>query len=128
MKYLSKFKYVIVIILGTLLIMTGEFSAGLLLAFQGLLSSFMGPVDSIIALGQQVQEMRSSMERVQDVLEYPADVSEGIGGPQGTASKLSGSVEIDHVSFGLDFKIFWVTIFKIFTNADNENKGETVKK
>ena len=35
---------------------------------------------------------------------------------------------VDHVSFGLDFKIFWLTIFKILTNADNENKGETVKK
>ena len=34
---------------------------------------------------------------------------------------------VDHVSFGLDFKIFWLTIFKILTNADNENKGETVK-
>ena len=35
---------------------------------------------------------------------------------------------VDHISFGLDFKIFWLKIFKIFTNADNENKGETVKK
>ena len=35
---------------------------------------------------------------------------------------------VDHLSFGLDFKIFWLTIFKILTNADNENKGETVKK
>lgn len=35
---------------------------------------------------------------------------------------------VDHVTFGLDFKIFWLTIFKILTNADNENKGETVKK
>ena len=35
---------------------------------------------------------------------------------------------VDHVSFGLDFKIFWLTIFKILTNGDNENKGETVKK
>ena len=34
---------------------------------------------------------------------------------------------VDHVSFGLDFKIFWLTILKILTNADNENKGETVK-
>ena len=35
---------------------------------------------------------------------------------------------VDHVSFALDFKISWLTIFKILTNADNENKGETVKK
>lgn len=35
---------------------------------------------------------------------------------------------VDHISFGLDFKIFFMTIFKIFTNADNANTGETVKK
>ena len=35
---------------------------------------------------------------------------------------------IDNVSFGLDLKIFFMTIFKIFTNADNANTSETVKK
>lgn len=35
---------------------------------------------------------------------------------------------VDHVSFGLDFKIFFMTIFKIFTNADNANTGATVQK
>ncbi len=33
---------------------------------------------------------------------------------------------VDHVSFGLDMKIFFTTIGKVFTNADNENKGATV--
>ncbi len=35
---------------------------------------------------------------------------------------------VDHVSFALDLKIFFVTIGKVFTNADNENKGATVVK
>ena len=35
---------------------------------------------------------------------------------------------VDHVSFWLDVKIFFMTIFKVATNADNENIGETVKK
>ena len=35
---------------------------------------------------------------------------------------------VDHVSFGLDLKIFFTTIGKVFTNADNENKGATVAK
>ena len=35
---------------------------------------------------------------------------------------------VDHVSFGLDMKIFFTTIGKVFTNADNENKGATVIK
>lgn len=35
---------------------------------------------------------------------------------------------VDHVSFFLDLKIFFLTIFKVFSNADNENIGETVVK
>lgn len=35
---------------------------------------------------------------------------------------------VDHISFLLDLKIFFLTIFKVLTNADNENKGETLKK
>lgn len=32
---------------------------------------------------------------------------------------------VQHMSFALDWKIFWMTIFKVATNADNENVGET---
>lgn len=35
---------------------------------------------------------------------------------------------VDNVSFLLDMKIFFMTIFKVLTNADNENVEETVKK
>lgn len=35
---------------------------------------------------------------------------------------------VDHVSFILDVKIFFMTIFKVATNADNENVKETVVK
>ena len=106
-EFLAQLANIAVLLLGTFLIMNGEFSAGMLLAFQGLLSSFMQPVDSVIKLGQQVQEMRTQMERVQDVLEYPVDVpschperSEGSSQNEEVLSKLSGEVEIDHVSFG----------------------------
>ena len=34
---------------------------------------------------------------------------------------------VDHVSFRLDTVIFFRTILKVLSNADNENKGETVK-
>lgn len=33
---------------------------------------------------------------------------------------------VDNLSFLLDLKIFFMTIFKVFTNADNENIGATV--
>ena len=34
---------------------------------------------------------------------------------------------VDHVSFLLDMKIFFLTIYKVLRNADNENQGQTVK-
>ena len=46
----------------------------MLLAFQGFLSAFMSPVDALLTVGQKFQEMRTSMERVEDVMNYPADV------------------------------------------------------
>lgn len=34
---------------------------------------------------------------------------------------------VDHVSFLLDLKILFMTVFKVVTNADNENSGATVQ-
>ncbi len=33
---------------------------------------------------------------------------------------------VDNLSFGLDFRIFFNTFYKVFKNADNENVGATV--
>ncbi len=33
---------------------------------------------------------------------------------------------VDNVSFALDLKVFFLTIYKVLANKDNENKGETV--
>lgn len=35
---------------------------------------------------------------------------------------------VDHVSFWLDLKIVWLTVWKVISNADNENTGVTVAK
>ncbi len=35
---------------------------------------------------------------------------------------------VENLSFLLDLKIFFMTIFKVFANADNVNSGETVSK
>ena len=35
---------------------------------------------------------------------------------------------VEHLSFWLDIKIFFKTVWKVFSNADNENKGATVVK
>lgn len=35
---------------------------------------------------------------------------------------------VEHLSLWLDIKILFKTVFKVFTNANNQNVGETVKK
>lgn len=34
---------------------------------------------------------------------------------------------VEHLSFWLDIKILFMTVFKVFSNANNENKGATVE-
>ena len=59
--------------LGLWLCMKGEFTIGMIMAFQGYLASFMGPVNQIISAGNSLLEMRTQMERIEDVMEYPDD-------------------------------------------------------
>ena len=47
----------------------------MLVAFQSLLQQFMMPVESLLDIGQSIQETRTSMERVQDVMKYASDNS-----------------------------------------------------
>ena len=95
---------VLVLATGVWLIMDGRFTVGMLLAFQVFMTSFLDPVNQVIAAGQSIQEMRASMERINDVMKYPADVSETIDPHEvdglGDAMKLSGDVSMEHVTFG----------------------------
>ena len=101
---LAEFANIVVLVLGIWLIVNGSFTPGALLAFNGFLASFMAPVNQMINLGQTVQEMQTQMERVDDVMRYPADVPEDVE-PVADASslgreKLRGEVELKKVTFG----------------------------
>ncbi len=93
----------IVLILGVLFAIQGHFTVGMVMAFQGFLSAFTGPAMQLIEAGQSIQEMRTQMERVEDVMEYPLDVNyndENKDGEDAEFDKLSGNVELKNVTFG----------------------------
>lgn len=97
----SQFTTNAVLLLGVYLTLQGEFTVGMIMAFQGFLYSFMAPAQSLINAGQILQEMRTNMERIDDVMEYPADVSGDDDFDENTDySKLSGEVVMREVSFG----------------------------
>ena len=90
-----------VLILGVWLIMQRQFTLGSVLMFQGFLSSFMAPAMTLVSAGQSIQEMRTQMERVEDVMEYPDDPGLKDESPEGTEyRKLRGNIELKDVSFG----------------------------
>ena len=62
-----------VLMMGVYLTMDGSFTVGMILAFQGFLSSFVSPAMTLISAGQTLQEMRTDMERIEDVMKYPTD-------------------------------------------------------
>ena len=92
----------IVLAMGVYLVINGRFTIGMITAFQGFLSSFSAPASTFISTGQTMQELRTDMERIEDVMEYPEDdngaarYTTGEGGYK----KLRGMVEMKNVTFG----------------------------
>ena len=91
---------ILVIVLGLWLTMEGRFSVGMIFAFQGFMNAFMSPAEELISAGQTIQEMRTSMERVEDVMEYPDAPAFVRKDETETYDKLSGSLSMKHVTFG----------------------------
>ena len=88
--------------IGVYLTMQGEFTVGMIMAFQGYMEAFMAPANMLISAGQELQEMRTEMERIEDVMQYPTDVNyendtldENV-----KYNKLSGLVQMENVTFG----------------------------
>ena len=98
--FVSSLTSAAVLILGVWLTMQGQFTIGMIMAFQGFLSSFTAPAQSLISAGQMLQEMRTEMERVEDVMQYPADVEFSDDVMADEYDKLSGEVELKNVTFG----------------------------
>ena len=89
-------------IAGAWLTMNGQFTVGMIAQFQGFLASFSGPIGSLISAGQSLMEMRTEMERIEDVMQYPDDPAfhTAPDEAEGSFEKLSGMVELKNVTFG----------------------------
>ena len=91
-----------VMVLGVWFVMNGNFTLGAIQMFQGFLGSFMAPAMTLISAGQTIQEMRTQMERVDDVMQYPSDpnVIYTMQESGNEMRKLKGSIEMKNITFG----------------------------
>ncbi len=122
----TSFANVMVLVAGLWLTFQGQFTIGMILAFQGYLQSFVTPAQNLTLAMQQFQEMRTSMERIQDVMDYPedplskdddyepeatpaekveveddfSDLGIDLSSAQTGLAKLSGAIDLDGITFG----------------------------
>jgi len=92
---------VLLLLVGGILVINGQMSLGMLTAFTSLFDSFIDPVNKLVGVAQNIQTMKASVTRVEDVLLYPKDIrylesNENIR----QQKKLSGEIELHDISFG----------------------------
>ena len=91
---------IVVLTLGVWFAMEGTFTVGMIMAFQGVLSSFSAPATTFISAGQTIQEMRTQMERIDDIMLYRDDECYKAQGKEDHLTKLKGNIELKNVTFG----------------------------
>ncbi len=92
-----------VLALGAYRVMQGELTLGMLVAFQALMTAFTTPVQNLVNLASNLQEVEGQMNRLDDVLQYRIDPRTEEARPAGSQelrTKLAGRLELHDVSFG----------------------------
>lgn len=92
---------VLFLMIGGILVINGEMTIGMLLAFNSLFDSFAAPVKELVGVTQKIQQLKADISRVEDINNYGEDVRyQDKPGRKAMRSKLSGDIELRGVSFG----------------------------
>ena len=102
--FLTALNAAVVLGVGGMRVMNGFLTMGMLIAFQGLVSSFVEPVNRMVDLGSKLQQTQGDLGRLDDVLNYPLDTEACKIGllPEecSSSTRLEGYVELRNVTFG----------------------------
>lgn len=84
--------------IGAILIINGQFTMGMLSLFQSALGYVRNSLGSFISTSNDLIYRRTDIERIDDILEHPADKGLPLE-DESQAKKLSGGLSIRHVTF-----------------------------
>ena len=93
-----------IMFLAVALTIQGKFTLGAMVGFQGLLAAFMTPAMAVVTSGQSIQETRTQMERVDDVMEYKDDPYVIRTAEKTSNEKIKPSIEIQGLTFGYNIQ------------------------
>lgn len=101
---LSVLNTVAVLGLGSAKVMNGTWSMGMLVAFQSLMASFLGPFNGLIQVACTLQSVEGAMNRLDDVLRHPKEEEPKsapfLQVPRRAGEKLNGRLELRNLTFG----------------------------
>ncbi|MBD2213376.1 NHLP family bacteriocin export ABC transporter peptidase/permease/ATPase subunit [Nostoc linckia FACHB-104] len=105
--FLTSITSMLLLVVGGLRVMDGVLSIGMLIAFQALMQRFLEPVNSLVSLAGELQEMEGNLNRLDDVLHNAIDPAVSEETPLATAYdvpkanvRLQGYVELRNITFG----------------------------
>jgi len=95
---------VLILGIGGMRVMNGVLTMGMLIAFQGLMATFVDPVNKMVDLGDKFQQAQGDLSRLDDVLNYALDPAIQSEASESTVElpkeKLEGYLELRNVTFG----------------------------
>lgn len=91
---------VLVMMFGGVLVINGKMTAGMLVAYTSLLTSFTEPVNKLVGFIQKIQTLKADMSRVEDIMKYEEDEKFSEIKTIPMTTKLTGEVELEDISFG----------------------------
>ncbi len=97
---LMKISDVVILMLGGLMVIQGDFTVGMLVAFISLSGSFSEPIGQLVEFVQKIQTLKADLSRVQDINNYGMDPKYKERERAEKKEKLSGQVSLENVSFG----------------------------
>ncbi len=105
--FVSNLTTAVILLLGSLKVMQGELTVGMLVAYQSLMASFNKPLNTLVSFGASIQELEADMNRLDDVLRFPVDEQYRRKPPSPSQArraeemiKLTGEVELRDITFG----------------------------
>ena len=99
-KSLNNINTVVILVLGSLFVIDGRLTPGMIMAFTGFLGSFTGPFEQVVSFVRSMQQIRNDAARVEDIMNYAEE--EYYSTPKNeemAGDKLRGEIELKDISF-----------------------------
>ncbi|GHV31220.1 peptidase C39 [Synergistales bacterium] len=94
---IQKSSSLLILWFGARMVMDGDFTVGQLIAFQMLSGRVTEPILRLATLWQDFQQARLSIERLGDVLNFPAEPDSSPG--RSSLGRIKGRIEFEHLGF-----------------------------